>query len=316
MKRAVLAALAIVTLSTGAHAEPTSFAALPQGAIPSPPAVKPPARIPASEKVAGFYVTVPEFPARKMRGKAIPRFAQLFANEEQSRGGAQRDACFAEDAAERASKGRAAPEEEQTSPRAWSSLQQMLSFSSRDAGTAIGVRAVHAERVVVSGDTASLESTDAWVDPDTHGVRLIGRSSAPLRLLGAVPNGPRVWAMREGADKLDLIVTEDPQMLVRGESLMAMPARGSTEGSSCAHLRVSLAVEKGGADAVSVLSAAELPPLDRGDGRAAKGNDEVRIRPLRVHASVTWTSHDNAPVLSLSFGWETRAHTVPGAEAP
>jgi hypothetical protein len=105
-------------------------------------------------------------------------------------------------------------------------------------------------------------------------------------------------------------------MLARGESLMAVSSRGTNDASGCTHLRVPLRVERGGAESVSILAAAELPPLERGDARAAKAPAEVRMRPLRIHASVSWTSRDPAPVMTLSFGWEARARSQPNAEEP
>jgi hypothetical protein len=322
MKHAILAALALTTLATTAHADPQlpAYAALPQGSLSAPPSTKIPAHIAATEKVPGFYVTVPNMNMKvraAMKRTSVPRFAQVFASEDHAKGGNRNsDTCFAEDPTERVSKRKIDPmPSEDAEPRAWSNLQQMLTFPiSRDMGVPVGVHAVHSERIVTSGDFASLESADVWVDPETKGVRLIGRASTPLRLLGAVPKGPRVWAMREGDDKLHVFVTQDPEILTRGDGLVSVSARGTDQASSCSHLRVTLKVEKGGADAVSILGTADLPALERGDGRGAKGASELRIRPVRVHTSVTWTSHDTAPVMTLSFGWEARTRTQPGPE--
>jgi hypothetical protein len=323
MKYAVLAAL--TTLAGGALADaPTvpAFATLPQGAVSGPPATKAPAHVAASEKVPGFYLTMPEPPPRlkKKNLPTPPRFVQLFASEDDAKAaprGVPRktEVCFAEDEAARFSKKRAAlGDDEPQEPRRWSTLQQMLTFNvAPQRNIATGPRAVHAERVVEANGGASLESTDVWVDPETKGVRLIGKTSTPLRLVGAVPSGPRVWAMRVGDDRLELVITQDPQMIARGESLIAISSRGQDDSSSCAHLRVDLKVEKGGAESVSVLAAAELPPLDRGDARAAKS--EIRVRPVRVHASATWTTRDAAPVVTVSFGWESRARVQPNPEA-
>ena len=44
----------------------------------------------------------------------------------------------------------------------------------------VGVRALHLETLKVEGARATLAMTDAWVDPSTLGVRLIGESTLPL----------------------------------------------------------------------------------------------------------------------------------------
>ena len=36
---------------------------------------------------------------------------------------------------------------------------------------------------------------------------------------------------------------------------------------------------------------------------------EIRVRPLHVHASVTWPSREQEPLLSVSAGWDSRERT-------
>jgi hypothetical protein len=183
------------------------------------------------------------------------------------------------------------------------------------------VQALHSERVAAVDDMhATLEWADAWVDPSTRGVRLIGKGSLPLRLVSGLPGGAQVWAARDG-EHVHVVLSEGAskkQSFGGIDQLMAFTARGMSHASGCHHIRVGLHAEKGSADTASIRAAIQLPPLDDAAARGPlKGKGQmttVRVRPISVNASVTWTSRDKEPVIAISTGWRAREQNIPAME--
>jgi hypothetical protein len=194
----------------------------------------------------------------------------------------------------------------------------------------IEVTAVHQERFVQDGAKARIEMTDVWVDPVTHGVRLIGRSTMPLTRLAAAPNGLAIWAARSDAQVHLVARREKPIELpdhppttpreFRLVSLTRSPlflqtTTGERDASQCAFARMSLKAQKGSAEmAWFETQAVFVDPPDKkkpdvDDTSAGPAKEEepgLRVRPLRATVSSTWSSKDKEPVLSVSFGWTGR----------
>jgi hypothetical protein len=198
------------------------------------------------------------------------------------------------------------------------------------------VVAVRMERLVRNGRRATLEITDAWVDPQTRGARLIGRSSVALALLGSGPAGLDVYAVRDGArDRSVEVIVGAPKAPEQADGDVTLRAiartllaqtPGSGARSDCGHLRVSLHADKSGGEMASVLSTAflaeapghaqESPERDERDEQDA-GDEQrvpipiertrfdrtVRTRALLAHVSLSQTTSEKEPVLSVAFAW-------------
>jgi hypothetical protein len=186
-----------------------------------------------------------------------------------------------------------------------------------------GVTAVHVEKLVRDeAGKASLEMTDAWVDPLTGGMRLIRRSTMPLVRIATGPTGIEVLAARD-TDRVELVVTAatppaglDPQTKAVAQQFTRMNALFGPfqfAQSDCGHMRVALRTsdEKGPVTAV-VQTTALLPPLEKvepeKDGVSAsfQGIRAIRRRPVNVGLSLTQTSEDKEPLVSVSVGWAGR----------
>jgi len=349
-----LAALACLTPEDHASAETLRVAGLPTGTVTQFPAAKAPERIPGNSKVPGFY------PARQpvppgIDGKMAQmqrKFLMVFTNENAAREvtsgrgfsgfGEATDECFSDRAVD-------VDIDQEGGPAEWSpSLQPLIQlsphFESAEQRRAMGrnapsdVTPVHRERFVIENGEAKLEMADAWVDPNTMGVRLIGRSSLPLKKVGEAPGDLTIYAAQERTH-VQLVVRRhakdddkpsdpsdfrDARNIARSRQmpLMVHMPSGTAEGSQCGFVRVTLHAEKGVGEMARVESAeVSVSPLEEqpkartsalgaflGNGNAAQDltMPEVRVRPISINLSSTWMTHDAEPVLSITMGWAGR----------
>ena len=185
---------------------------------------------------------------------------------------------------------------------------------------------VRSERFVESdGGKPCLELTDAWVDVDSLGARMVGKSSVALGRVGTGPGGVEIYAARD--DKNVQFVVRPPRPLLDkdvpahvamlGTRMNAQTPTGSASTGDCGHMRVNVAVEPGTGQMVTVFGSAILPPApddddapdtaksdDDDDGRAkAKAPHDVRIRPFVASLSVSQTKSEKEPIVSVAFGW-------------
>jgi hypothetical protein len=322
----VLASLIAVTVATvsdaaaaderasGAASAP--FSTLPAGVVPAPPKTKTPAAISANEKVAGFFVSSHNGRKEYVQVTSSAKAAKQL--NEGSRGdGLANDTCFMEaEQGIRFAMGMAPADVE---PSTWRThMQPSLSMTTTAMRPGQRVTAIHSERVAEEGSRASLEVVDAWVDPLTKGVRLIGRSSVPLELVTTLMGGTKLYAAREGQSLHVILAMPKDSKRIRHEGLSAI-ADNTPFNSSCNHIRTTLKAEKGQGQTASFVSTVELPSLDAKDKPAPepkpdspatmRGMAEARIRPMHVHASVTWTSREKEPLLTVSAGWDARERT-------
>jgi len=300
-----------------------SFSALPTGTVPLPPKAKPPASIGANEKVPGFFMAVRKGRSEYVQLVSNAKLAKQIADGTGSRGDTSfaGEACFTEDRP--SMRGRGGDESETT----WLlNLQQTLSMnSSAQRGQRAAVSAVHSERIAEDSGKVSLEVVDAWVDPVTRGVRQIAKSSVPLELVSTLFGGTKVYAAREGQNiHVVMVSSKDKKRTTASEGLSAI-ADNSAFTSACEHIRAVLKTEKGQGQTASFISTIELPStepkepevkpeakndLGFGVGFRPEKRAEVRVRPIHVHASVTWSSREKEPLLSVSAGWDSRERTA------
>lgn len=163
------------------------------------------------------------------------------------------------------------------------------------------VGAVHGERVVKRGEEIALESTDVWLDRTKAATRLISKATLPLRQVSGAP-GLAIFAGRDerkdGTRLVQFVLVPTQQS---GFTALPRGAMRRTDGvvstlSACAHQRVSLVAKAGGESAV-----VEMMTLLQGG----------RERPVRVHLSVSQTTRDSEPVLSVTTAWNGPEVTLP-----
>lgn len=346
--------------ATASAASTPAYSALPSGSMTPPPKDKAPVRVPKTEHVEGFAVADP--PKRQLgEGGKITNvvvFASASDAQDYTAGkpgaffggrGSVDNVCFAR----RSQRGFVdegssewAFDMEPTSrisapwkpppppPKGQKPVAGKSSFS--PSLGEMEVTAVHQEHFVAEGNKARIETTDAWIDPVTHGVRLIARSTLALERIGTA-QGVTLFAAR-GDKALHVVArrekpSDTPEhppsssREFRMANLMRMPlmvqkSDGQTDASQCGFAHVSLKTSKGNAEMATFETQAIF--VDTPDPKKnEKANDtedvlkamirpqqdeepEVRLRPLRATVSSTWGSKDKEPVISVSFGWAGR----------
>ncbi len=183
-------------------------------------------------------------------------------------------------------------------------------FTRTDSTPFGGVTAFHMERLVDHDGSPSLEYMDFWVDPRTHGVRMITKGALPLKLVASPGFGIQVFAARDerpdGKRFVQFVVSRTSVEASTDLRMSATRLDGqSVQALGCAHQRVAVPVERYG-DGVTILAPVRLP--ERRD------HDDSRLRDMRVHVSVSQTARDKEPLVAVSAGWSGREQIDRGAE--
>ncbi len=333
--------------ASAASADAPKFGDLPKGTFTSPPdETKKPTSIPAKEKVEGFNVGSQKFDAKTpMDNRHVTVFGTAAQAEALAKGEFSDDPgdiCYSE-----AGRGMSFDEDEEESAaqpqREWDSSQQSqvhLWMKTKNNPNA-GIMAIHSEKVVEKDGATTLETADAWVDPSTRGARLIAKSSLPMKLMGTAMNGFKVYAARDerpsAKKRVQFIFVrgESQHAQVRSQGMMAIMSDGmGSMGSGCRHLRVSLPVEDKGGESAVISATIELPSANTDEkkptevkeetkkakptgkfrgfrGRSLGGGEEreIRVRELQTTISVSKSTRDKEPLVSVSFGWANRETT-------
>jgi hypothetical protein len=322
--------------SVTATDETPAYRFLPEGHVAPVPSAAAPVDVSAGERVSGFvFASAPPEQAKMLR-KNQTGISYLFASAARAkafsagRGDEDDEAsatCFADgqDALEPTEhEGEDDANTRGTQPssphKEWPAQgSSMLSWQFPIGSPGARTHAVHAERLVADGKgQASIEMTDAWADAQTHGVRLIARSTLPLRRIFVGPNGVEVYAGRDGT-VVQVVVrapTSPADSQLRGLNV-ALPG-GQNGNSDCGHLRFALHTGRGQGQMAALQSVALLPPLDGDEPlipaeaedspetQAALLLQSMRRRPYQLSISVSQSGADPDPVLSVSVGWVGR----------
>ena len=363
MKKTTLLGLVTATLalSTFAVADevktpkltpPPPYASLPTGTFSAPPKDKAPKTIPKTEKVEGFYVA--ETPKNQIRPGEKQTQVLIFSKQDEAKeyasgeGGfhnqtddtlcfSQTERRFSPDAEvatewplemEPTSRINApykpyVPAKKGEKPKPYS-----MNFGPME------VTAIHQERFSMEDKKAKIESIDAWVDPNTKGVRLISRQTTTLDRIGSAFNGIRLFAAR-GDKSLHIVARrEKPKNLngsppttsrdfrmmnASGQPLMVELPDGRTDATQCGFAHITMKAAAGSAEIASFQTSAVFvdpvdpkkepvkPPEDSlGGFEREDDGPTVRSRPFRATVSSTWASKDKEPQISVSFGWVGR----------
>lgn len=361
MKKAFLGiGLASLGLSTFALADeapkvpkvtpPPPYATLPTASWTKPPTEKAPKTIAKTEKVEGFYVADP--PKNQQREGKITQvlvFSKQDEAKEYSGGegfgfhpGADDTVCFgqtrrhfSEDQADPEWPLEMEPTSRIDAPYKYPTIKKGQKPTAATFKASYGpmeVTAIHQERFSQQDKKATIESIDAWVDPNTKGVKLITRQTMTLERIGSAFNGIRLYAAK--GDKVLHVVarrekpknTTNPPSSARdfrminatSQPLMVELPDGGTDATQCGFAHLTLKAAAGSAEIASFETNAlfidpatekrEEPKAEDSFGRFGMDDDgtTMRARPFRATVSSTWSSKDKEPQISVSFGWVGR----------
>lgn len=171
-----------------------------------------------------------------------------------------------------------------------------------------------------AGDTGVLKTTDAYVDAVSLGAKLIGTRTLTLQRVGSGPQGVDVYAARDG-HKVRFVVTSARPDAVPGadpDHLQGIQLASGSEGgfSNCPFLSTTMDADtRGGGVAATAfvrvpvaLEESEMPVpafmRNRGEEVETMPVKELSTRLTAVRLSVSRTSSDRVPVVSVTFGWE------------
>ena len=345
MRTALLFFAATLLVAPGASAETPSYKSIPQTKLPAvPDRVAAPDRIAATEKVDGVFVARPPDEQRRRNLANQYKVVNVYGTDKEAKDfAATGRETRPDDPASRAciaSGGSSSYSSRATvyvsvptpAPKPVKNQQAQIGLVALGAGRSKprNVTQVRVERFVPGqGGPPRLVITDAWVDADTGGARLIGKSEVPLGRVGtsAGPGGLEIYGARD--DKNVLLVVRSTQrapdkdlppfMLAGATRLTAQTPAGTSSTADCGHLRMSLGVEPGGGQMATIFGNAMLPPVPDDDEApidSSKEDDDhdvvqpanakmrdLRTRPFAAALSVSQTKSEKEPIVSVAFGW-------------
>jgi hypothetical protein len=260
----------------------------PAGSKASPPK---PDKIPATEKVEGFFPAILPEAKRKETEKEGYRYIQVFTSDKDAHDyvvdGTYNKAlatpsdvheCLSSSSGSSSLSSRLSfylrtkpyPSEEKANAERRKKGQKVSSTSTDNT-----LRTVREEKLTVSGDAATLDTIEAKIDLSTLGMRLVSKSSLKLTKVASGPDGMGVFAARDAKGATQFLVTH-PQLPAppsddvreaffdnlsdNAERLAVQTSTGTTSSSECGHARFTLTVKPGSGQMATVLGTAFLPP--------------------------------------------------------
>jgi hypothetical protein len=205
------------------------------------------------------------------------------------------------------------------------------------------LRNIHGEKLIIDGDTATIETSESMIDLNTMGVRQISRTSMKLAKVTSGPGGMGIFASRSDKGLIQFLVThpdlpkspveEAKQDFIErfrstAEDLTAEPPSGQDSDSGCGYVSFNMAAKQGAGQMATVLATAFLQPapdpddapvepVEKTDKDAKSDDDEhesedeerkaklrtQRTRRFAINFSVSQLENRDTPTLSVSFGW-------------
>ncbi len=331
MKKVTGLCAALVALSLGgglAHADGaakstgSAKANLAKGALSLPKtSVGSPKSIPASERLDGFFVEVPDHLAQM---KEAPRYVQIWGSkadrDERNRGNPRpgNPTCFMN------AYPSGSTEVNWSGSLNTSTTVQNYAQAGYGAPGYGSVQLVRSERIVSeTADKLSYEVTLAWVDAETQGVRLASKQTLDMSLVRELPGKVRVWGAASD-DQMTFVVRRarhEKERFFFGPLMVTVNGVQTMSSSDACPVVFSLKAQKGVAASAIVhletlLDVQEANndssfPIPQMVSAGPAGMREAKVRAMRIGISSTWMSSDPEPVLSVSSGWAGRERTQP-----
>jgi hypothetical protein len=330
----VMAASLGLALCPGeSHAEqvkksPSSlFDKLPKGKLTLPVTTSLPKSIPATEKVDGFYLEVPE---HLKRSNETYRYIMVSGSKEQAEARNRGNAIPGNPTCFTTSYPNAGSEVQWSGSLNQTATVQNYAKNNYGYGAQYGsVQLVRAERVVKeTADKLTYEIKIAYVDAETMGARIATTSTAEFALVKELPGKVKVWGMKAD-DQVTFLVRRERHEKERfhfGPISVLIGGQHSTSSSEGCPVTFNLKAGKGVATSavvqtetiLEVKNAAQdddggkpgiLPSLQ--GALPSFGQNEARVRPIKIGFSSTWMSQDTKPIVTVSHGWAGRERTQP-----
>ena len=181
-------------------------------------------------------------------------------------------------------------------------------------GVSGGLSALRIEKVIDKKDGSAAFLLQDIVADASRGsgdgeVFLAKETEIPLRKVAEASTGVKVYAMRDTTDAIQFVIVgpERPKRLRKGNQIddrqliLGDGSRnfGNFNNSNCGHVRIELRAKTGRSAAATVRNTVIINSTERPHGATA----DVKVRGMYSHLSVSKMRKDDAPVVSVSFGW-------------
>jgi hypothetical protein len=320
----LLAGGCVLTQIVSAWAAPLDYDSLPKGSVGAMPKLADaPKSVPWGKASPGFLLVKQPEPKRKF-AKGGDGFFQLSANKVDSARMQKGAPQAPEDTFELTSCFQTLPVSSLESAPGWEwpgggePVTSML-LQKQDAPNQTGLYAAHVERWVESADGVALETSDAWIDLATQGVRVYRRSHLPLVRVAEPYAGVTVYAGRTERS-VEFVVRMRPGDNKRGGQFashfgpgLVITKDNQSTSSSCGFVRIGFDGEPGeGQTANAVTDVAIAFDLDAGKSvddptPGLEPTDpiprEATLRALSLNLSVSRLASDLRPVAAVSYGF-------------
>jgi hypothetical protein len=305
------------------------FDKLPKGKLTLPTSSNAmPKSVPATEKVEGFYVEIPE---HLKRSGDTYRYVMVSGSKEQAEARNRGNMLPGSPTCFTTSYPNPGADIHWSGSLNQSATVQNYARNNYGYGNQYGsVQLVRAERVVKeTADKLTYEIKIAYVDSETMGVRLSSTSTSEFSLVKELPGKVRVWGMKSD-DQVTFLVRRERHEKERfhfGPMSVLINGQHATSSSEGCPVTFSLRTGKGvAANAVvqtetvlEVKNAASDAENEGGKGimptlhgaLPSFGQNEARVRPIKMGFSSTWMSQDTKPVVTMAHGWAGRERTQP-----
>jgi hypothetical protein len=324
MKRSIsfFAAGCVLSQIGPAWAAPVDYGSLPEGSVGAAPKLADaPKSVPWRGAVPGFFLASDAGPRHKStkRAYALFRLSANKADADRMKEGAQPR----EDISELTSCFETLPVSslENASGREWAGVGESaasMTLQKQDTANSTGIYAAHVERWVESAEGVALETSDAWIDLQTRGVRVYRNSRLPLVKVAEPYAGVTVYAGRTER-AVEFVVRIHPKDNEQGGQLVAelgpsvvIAKDNEATNNSCGFARIGLDGDPGEGHAATVSTDVPIA-FDLGDaGKSAPtpGPEatnppmrEITLRALTFSFSVSRLSADLQPVVAMSYGF-------------
>jgi hypothetical protein len=171
------------------------------------------------------------------------------------------------------------------------------------------VQALHVERVSAGADTATLDTTEAFLDLRTLGSRAVSRTTMTLSKIADGPDGMRVFAASQPDGRVQFVVTG--ALIAQGTPVLitslvdASQAPVDHEQTDCGYVHFTLSAKGGTAQMAQIFTPVLASPehlRDPDDESDPRAQSDRRGHTTSVVVSLSQLASEAAPLLSVTFG--------------
>lgn len=189
------------------------------------------------------------------------------------------------------------------------------------------VQMVRADRIVrAEGDALDYEVKFAFIDAETHGVRLHTSQLISFTKVGELPGNVKIYGAKSDGEVTFLVRREkhEKERFFFGSMMGSVNGQHMGSSSESCPVVFSMEAKKGVADAavIQLEAVLEINDVESDSGFLAQmparhlpsesdRQREAKVRSMRIGFSSTWLSEDTRPIVSFGHGWLGKERVQP-----